>query len=162
MQARAQHGQAGTTLVEMLVVLVIVSILAVVAIPMAETVQQRRAELELRDTLRTVRRAIDAFHADWRTGRIAEDAQEASDSGYPVSLDILVRGLDIETEDGGTQYRRYLRRMPENPFATAGRTDWDLIGYDQSRGEAWNREDVYDLRSAVDREALDGSQISDW
>ncbi len=159
---RATGSERGTTLVEMLVVLVIVSLLAVTAIPFAEAAFQRQKELDLRETLRTTRRAIDAFHADWEAGRIAEDAAETSEHGYPVTLQVLVDGLELETGEGERVFRRYLRRLPENPFARPAETDWRLIGYDQRGEGGWNGEDVYDLRPAVRREGLDGSQIADW
>ena len=108
------RDDAGTTLVELLVVLAIVSILAVVAIPMAETVVQRRAELELREALRTTRRAIDAFHDDWAAERMAEDEEAASGAGYPVTVEALVAGVELATDP--PERRRYLRRLPENPF----------------------------------------------
>ena len=153
---RGERPDAGTTLVELLVVLVIVSILAVVAIPMAETAVQRRQELELRETLRTTRRAIDAFHDDWTAERIDPEGEAASDAGYPVSLDVLVEGVDLATDP--PERRRYLRRPPENPFGDG----WRLRGHAQDPGGAWDGEDVYDLAADTDRLALDGTRLADW
>ena len=150
------RGDGGTTLVELLVVLAIVSILAVVAIPFAETAVQRRAELELRETLRTTRRAIDAFHDDWTAERMAEGEEAASDAGYPVSLEALVEGVELATDP--PERRRYLRRLPENPFGG----EWRLRGYAQEPGAPWDGEDVYDLAADTDRLALDGTRLSDW
>ncbi|MEO0387315.1 MAG: prepilin-type N-terminal cleavage/methylation domain-containing protein [Pseudomonadota bacterium] len=152
-------GQKGTTLVELLVVMTILSILAVTALPFAETAAQRRQELALRETLRQTRTALDAFHADWAAGRFEEDAAGVSDNGYPETLAVLVSGLEVtlDAETGATQTRRYLRRLPENPFGGS----WRLIGYAQT-GATWDREDVWDLRADTSREALDGSAIAEW
>ena len=150
------RGEAGTTLVELLVVLAIVSILAVAAIPLAETAVQRRHELALRETLRTTRSAIDAFHDDWAAERIAVDDEAASEAGYPVSLDVLVEGVELDTDPPAL--RRYLRRLPENPFEGG----WRLRGHAQDPGGAWDGEDVYDLSADTDRLALDGTRLSDW
>ena len=151
-----EGGDSGVTLVELLVVLAIVSILAVVAIPMAETTVQRRQELELRETLRTTRRAIDAFHDDWAAERIAPDDEAASEAGYPVTLGVLVEGVALDVEP--PERRRYLRRAPENPFGG----QWRLRGYAQEPGGAWDGEDVYDLTADTDRLALDGTRLSEW
>ena len=52
---------AGVTLIELLVTLVIMFILASVALPFTKVSAKRSQELELRQTLRTVRIAIDDF-----------------------------------------------------------------------------------------------------
>lgn len=148
----------------MLVVLVIVAVLAVVALPMAETRVQRDRELELRDTLRTVRTALDRFNGDWRDGVMATDASGVSENGYPERLQVLVDGIEAEDDDAARL--RYLRRMPQNPFTGDRRPledHWRFIGYDQSPDErTWDGKDIYDLRPATDRKALDGSDIQDW
>ena len=139
----------------MLVVVAVVSILAAAAIPFAETTLQRRQELELRETLRTTRRAIDAFHDDWRAERIADPEEVASAAGYPLALDVLLDGVALEEPP---VRRRYLRRPPENPFGA-----WRLRGHAQEAGAAaWDGEDVYDLEPDTDRIALDGTAISGW
>lgn len=151
---------SGATLVELLVVLAIVSILAVTAIPFAENAVQRRHEQDLRLTLRQVRTAIDAFHRDWQDGTMDPESDAASANGYPVTLDALVEGVD-RAEDGPPL--RYLRALPQNPFAGGESAGWLLMGYaDAPDTRAWNGEDIYDLRAVTDRVALDGTDISDW
>ena len=145
-------------------VLVIVSILAVTAVPFAETTYQRRQELSLRETLRATRTAIDAFHEDWKTDRMVNGPDVASAAGYPLTLDVLISGTRV-ARDGDAVERRYLRRLPENPFAkgAAPEAAWWIMGYTQhDTGVAWNKEDVYDLRPRTDRKALDGTRIEDW
>ena len=163
--APVQDREHGATLAELLVVLVIVSTLAVTALPLAETTVRRQQESTLREALRTVRTAIDRFNADWRAGRMAGDADGVSENGYPETLTVLVSG--VEAEDADDPALRYLRRVPRNPFSAEDRPiaeHWRLIGYAQDAGgaEAWNGEDVYDLRPATERTALDGTEIADW
>lgn len=86
----------GFTLIELLVVMSIVALLASIVAPRYFHSLQRGREVALRQTLATVRDAIDQFAAD--KGR------------YPDSLDELV----------GT---RYLRQAPEDPI-TGQREGW--------------------------------------
>lgn len=155
----ASAGERGVTLAELLVVLAILSILAAVAVPFAETAVERRKEQALRASLREVRTAIDRFHDDWRAGVFADDIEGISENGFPVELALLVEGL--EDIDGGP--KRYLRRVPENPFAPSGAAEWLYLGYaDPPDATIWNQEDIYDIRAITGRTALDGSEISDW
>lgn len=64
--------QCGVTFIELLMTLAILSVLAAVAVPYAETMVIRGKELELRKSLRQVRTAIDRFHEDVRTGRVSK------------------------------------------------------------------------------------------
>lgn len=161
----SRRGEAGATLAELLVVLAIISILAVIAVPFAETTVQRKKEVELQETLRSVRQAIDAFHQDWAAKRFARTEPLASINGYPATLEALVVGVDVTLEGGGRQRRRYLRTAPINPFAPRGEEldrAWRLIGYTQLDQGRWNNQDVYDLRAATEKEALNGARLSDW
>lgn len=159
-----RRRQTGLTLVELLVVLVIMSTLAVLALPYAEVAITRNREFELKRSLREVRTAIDRFHEDWRAGRIPSSGEAASEDGYPVSLEVLVEGVD--TADVAGSRRRYLRRVPVNPFADASlqvEEQWLLIGYqDDWETLSWGGQDVFDVRADVDRKALDGSFYRDW
>lgn len=164
-QIRPHHGEAGATLAELLVVLAIISILAVTAVPFAETTMQRRKEIELQETLRSVRQAIDAFHQDWRADRFAKTEPAASINGYPVTMEVLINGVDVALESGARQKRRYLRATPTNPFAARSAEvgdAWRLIGYAQPGDSAWDGQDVYDLQAVTEKEALNGARIADW
>ncbi|MFY9876569.1 MAG: type II secretion system protein, partial [Rhodomicrobium sp.] len=72
---------------EMVVVLAILSLLATMAAPYATKSFKRDKEIQLRETLRTVRTAIDQFHADVE-GVPADKRSESKSSanGYPISL----------------------------------------------------------------------------
>ncbi len=162
------HGSSsnnhGLTLVELLVTLVILSILAAAALPYAEVTVRREKELELRRALRDVRTAIDAFYEDWKGGKISRASPAASEDGYPKTLQILVDGADSGDAKGGK--RKYLRRIPRDPFADQGRPpvdQWILRSYqDEPDSITWGGRDVYDIRSASENTALDSSRYRDW
>lgn len=151
----------GFTLVEMLVVVAIVGVLAAAAQPVLELSLRRTRELELRQSLRSLRQAIDAYKraADDKRIAVAPDA-----SGYPPSLDVLVDGVpDLKGGDGKKLY--FLRRLPRDPFADpalpAARS-WGLRSYDSLPGAPAPGRDVFDVYSTSERVGLDGSRLREW
>jgi general secretion pathway protein G len=160
----SSSSNRGLTLIELLVTLVILSILAAAALPYAEMTVRREKELELRRALRELRTAIDTFNEDWKAGRISKAASAASEDGYPKSLQLLIEGAD--TGDAKGNRRKYLRRVPRDPFADPARAPaehWVVRGYqDASDTIVWGGRDVYDVRSASEASALDGSRYKDW
>lgn len=154
----------GLTLIELLVTLVILSILAAAALPYAEVTVRRQKELELKRSLREIRSAIDAFHEDWKFGKLSKAGDGVSDDGYPQTLQVLVDGVETADAKGGT--RKYLRRIPRDPFADHARPtgeQWLLRGYqDEPDSTTWGGSDVYDVRSDAAGTALDGSKFKDW
>lgn len=149
---------------ELIVALAILAILAAAAIPYAELTITRSKELELRRALREVRTAIDRLHDDWDTGKISKLGNSLSDDGYPRTLQVLLEGVDAGDAKGGK--RKYLRRIPEDPFGESGKPpaeQWVLRGYqDEPDSLSWNGRDVYDIRSRSDRTAMDGSHYREW
>ncbi len=151
----------GVTLLELLITLAILSILAAVVLPVAEVTVRRNKEIELRQALRTVRRAIDsykeAFDEAVRNNKIIRNAE---DTGYPKTLDDLVAGSDF----GGLYpyQRKFLRRIPKDPMDREEK-GWGLRSHaDDADAEVWGGEDVYDIYSQSDGVALDGSPYREW
>lgn len=158
------YRQCGVTLMELLVTLVILSILAAAAIPYAEMTVKRNKELELRRALREIRTAIDRFHEDWETGKISKLGEGVSEDGYPKTLEVLVEGVESAQAKGGRI--KYLRRVPEDPFGEPGKPpieQWVLLGYqDEPDSDHWGGKDVYSVRTASEKNAIDGSAYKDW
>jgi general secretion pathway protein G len=148
----------------LLVTLAILSILAAAALPYAEMTLRRDKEIELRRALRDVRSAIDVFHEDWVSGKISKTAEGISDDGYPKTLQVLVDGVDTGQAKGGK--RKSLRRIPRDPLADQSKPpseQWVLRGYQDDRDSIlWGGRDVYDLRSASEAKAIDGTRYKDW
>ena len=82
---------SGFTLIELVVTLALVSLMAMVAVPLYEVTAVRMKEMELRTALRQIRTALDAYKDAADAGKVQKDA---SDSGYPPSLKVLVEGVD--------------------------------------------------------------------
>jgi general secretion pathway protein G len=86
-----RHRRGGFTLIELVVTLTLVSVLALVAVPLYEVTVTRAKESELRTALRQIRTALDAYKFATDNGTIAKDAVG---SGYPPNLLVLVQGVD--------------------------------------------------------------------
>lgn len=148
---------SGLTLIELLVTMVILSILAAGVLPLSEMVFKRTREMELRENLRTIRKALDEYNQLAKEGKIVVDGFS---SGYPKTLNVLVEGVEV---GGGPEpyKKKLLRRIPRDPMTEDG--EWGLRSYaDDPDSEVWGGQDVYDVYSKSDREALDGTMYRDW
>lgn len=155
---------SGLTLVELLMAVLILSILSSAALPFAEMTIRRSHENDLRAALREVRTAIDYFHSDWKSGKIPLTSSAASQYGYPVTLDILIEGV-THSGASGINYK-YLRRIPKDPFAekdTSIDEQWQYRSFqDSADSSIWGSQDVYDLRTKSEKQAIDGTYYKNW
>jgi general secretion pathway protein G len=96
--ARKASGQAGITLLELIIACAILLVLASAAMPVARYTVKRQKEAELHRELREMRDAIDRYKdaADRNLIRV-----EAGTEGYPPDLDTLVKGVDLVSQQGG-------------------------------------------------------------
>ena len=152
----------GFTLIELLMTMALVGILASVAVPMAEVAMQRDREKELRETLRTVRRAIDAYKQAVDDGRIARTIEE---SGCPPSLEILVEGVKDQHDPRGGVLR-FLRQVPRDPMQAdvsvpASKT-WGKRSYASSNEQPMDGKDVFDVYSLAPGAGLNGVPYRKW
>ena len=147
--------KAGFTLIELLITVAIVALLASVALPLAEVTVQRNKEKDLRQTLREVRMAIDAYRRAADEGAI-EKAADAT--GYPPSLATLVDGVADKRKTDGTKLY-FLRRVPPDPISAE---EWGLRSYASPASEPQPGKDVYDVYSKSPDTGLNGVPYREW
>lgn len=137
----------GFTLIELVIVMAVLAILASVAMPLARVSVKKGKELELRHNLRIMRQAIDKYKENYDK-HLYKKEEEVDRSGYPKTLEELIE-------------KKVLRRMPIDPFT--GKTDYIPRSYtDDPETSLTDGKDVFDIRSASDRTALDGTKYSEW
>jgi len=147
------RSQQGLTLVELIVTVAILGILASVAYPIARFQIQRQKEQVLRDHLWTMRRAIDNYKdaADRKAFRVSIDS-----NGYPPDMNTLVNGVDVQGKKV-----KFLRQIPVDPMT--GKKDWVLRSMqDDPDSDSWGGQDVFDVHSASEGTALDGTKYNTW
>ncbi|MFH2059885.1 MAG: type II secretion system protein [Pseudomonadota bacterium] len=150
------NRNGGFTLIEVMATVVIISILATGIMPLSQVIYKRTKELELRNNLRIIRTALDE-HKKLVDEKIIPVSVGAS--GYPETLEILVTGIDLQTATG--EKKKILRRLPKDPLTEDG--EWGLRSYaDDSDSTIWGGQDVYDVYSTSDKQALDGTYYKDW
>jgi general secretion pathway protein G len=161
---RAQPNRSrGFTIIELVITLAIMALLATAVLPSAQLMYQRERESQLRDALRTIRTAIDAYKKASDTGRIKKDADQ---SGYPPDLQTLVDGVeDIRNPKDGVKIY-FLRAIPRNPLwpdtTTPAADTWALRSYASPPDAPMPGDDVYDVHSTSPKMGLNGVPYSEW
>lgn len=157
----------GVTLIELLVVIAIISVLASAALPLSRVTVQRAKEMELRSSLRLLRKAIDEFKADCESKKLStvEGYCTSDRNNYPESLELLTQPLKLSGAADRT--RKYLRRIPRDGMSPLDSPDnpnnWGLRAYnDPPDSTSWGGDNVFDVYSKSDKVALDGSQFNTW
>ena len=155
------RSEKGLSFIEILIAMIIMSILAAAILPLSEVTVKRTKEIELQRSLRNIRSAIDHYHEDYEKAKAEKKITVSVDeSGYPEELNELVSG-----KEWGDLYptpRKYLRRIPKDPF---DRYDegWGLRSYkDDPDSTVWGGDDIYDVYSTSDCTALDGTYYQTW
>lgn len=120
---------AGFTLIELLVVMAIIAALLSLAAPRYIGNVDRAKEAVLKENLASLRDVLDKHYAD--TGK------------YPMTLDELVT-------------RRYLRRIPVDPFTDSNRTWVATPPADPQKGA------IFDVHSGATGKSSDGSALREW
>ncbi len=157
-----QHRNTGFSLIELMVTLALLALLASMAVPFAQLMQQRHKESELRDALRQIRGALDAYRQGVKEGRV-EAAADAS--GYPPNLDVLWQGVADKTKPDASKLY-FLRRLPRDPFypdaAASPAETWGLRSYASPPDAPAAGRDVYDVYSLSPATGLNGVPYRQW
>jgi len=161
--ARAAFGDdAGFTLLELVIAVAILSILVVMAVPVIQLDMQRQKETELRQALREMRNAIDAYKRASDEGRIP---RKADASGYPPHLQDLVLGVP-DAKDLKARPIYFLRRIPRDPFNSNSSTDpadvWGKRSYQSPPNEPVEGDDVFDVYSLASGSGINGIPYREW
>src|ERR1035437_3524680 len=142
------------TLLELIVTATILSILTMMALPLARITIQREKEKQLRTALWEMRDAIDRYKdaTDRQMFQIKVDS-----GGYPPDLETLVKGVEAQ---GGKKIR-FLRSIPIDPMTKS--KEWGLRSMqDDPDSDSWGGQSVFDVYSKSEGTALDGTKYKDW
>jgi general secretion pathway protein G len=159
MRSRFAHRRrgkrsAGFTLLELIVAATILSILTLMALPLARVTIQREKEKRLRQALWQMRDAIDRY----KDGADRGQFQTKADSGnYPPDLETLVKGVEAQ----GGKKLRFLRSIPVDPMTKS--KEWGMRSMqDEPDSDSWGGQAVFDVHTKSDGVALDGTKYKDW
>jgi general secretion pathway protein G len=151
---RVRLGRSGgMTLIELIVAITILMILTSAAVPIARVTIRRTKERELHQALWEMRDAIDRYKdaADRGAFQI-----KLGTEGYPPDLQTLVDGVDVSGKKV-----RFLRRIPADPMT--GTTDWGKrCMSDDPDSTSWCGDNVFDVFTKYQGDALDGSKYTEW
>ena len=145
--------QRGFTLIELIVATGILAILVGAAFPLVKITIYREREHELREDLWMIRDAIDRYKdaADRGAFQI-----KVGSENYPPDLDTLVNGVDVAGKK-----LKFLRRIPVDPMTK--KDEWGMRSMqDDKDSDSWDGQNVFDVYSKSDQEALDGTKYKDW
>lgn len=152
----------GFTFVELLVTLAIIAVLASIIYPMAELNRQRERERDLRQALREIRAALDAYKQAGDEGRIL---RRAGESGYPRSLEDLVLGVE-DAKDPARGKLYFLRRIPRDPMfadaTTPAHLTWGRRSYASAPDKPAEGADVFDVFSKSTNAGFNGVPYREW
>jgi general secretion pathway protein G len=151
---RSARGTRGFTLLELIVTAAILSLLSLLAVPLAKVTIQREKEKQLRQALWEMRDAIDRYKdaADRGAFQTKVDSQH-----YPPDLETLTTAIDM----AGGKKILFLRSIPMDPMTK--NKEWGLLSMDDDpSSDSWGGQHVFDVYSKSDGIGLDGRKYRDW
>lgn len=148
----------GFTLIELIVVIIIISTLAVISIPLVETSVKREKELQLRRSLRLIRTAIDEYNSFVIKNKIKFDEDTY---GFPEKLEILVKGIEYRDKKNKLHIKKFLRVIPIDPMTNS--KNWGKRSYQDKRDSShWGGENIWDVFTKSDKKGLNGTKYKEW
>jgi general secretion pathway protein G len=132
--AKTTRRQGGFTLVELMVVMLIISVLAAIAIPAYIASLRNAREAVLKEDLHVMRQAIDSYTMDKEKG--------------PQSLDDLVQA-------------GYLKEIPTDPMTHSSST-WVTATSDVLESVDQSDPGINDVHSGSDQQGSNGQPYSSW
>ena len=140
--------KCGFTLIEVLIVIVIISVLAMIVIPRVKAVGRKGKEALLRADLKQIRDAVERFEASTAAWPPALTDLMVAD-GSAISADADGRGMALDRNGfDGPYLRTGDGNLPLDPFT--GAADW---AYDNTTGQ---------VHSSATLTAIDGIAYSTW
>src|SRR5882762_8200907 len=153
-----KHGpnwepERGFTLIELIAAVAILTILTLMALPLARVTIKREKERELRRDLWEMRDAIDRY----------KDAAERNafqtkvgTQNYPPDLETLIKGEEVQGKK-----IRFLRKIPVDPMTN--NTEWGMRSMqDDPDSDSWGGQSVFDVYTKSQGSGLDGTKYKDW
>ena len=151
---RSAKPDLGFTLLELIVAATILSILTLMALPLARVTIKREREKQLRRALWEMRDAIDNYKMAGERGAFQV---KVDSGGYPQDLDTLVKGVEAQA---GKKIR-FLRSIPVDPMTNS--REWGLRSMqDDADSDSWGGQNVFDVYTKSQGTALDGTKYKDW
>lgn len=160
--------QKGFSYIELIFTVTILALLATTATPYLEKTIQRKKEAELREHLRDIRNAIDAYKTASDLGKIEK---KSGGSGYPKNLEELVIGVPDIT-DPQKKKLRFMRSLPADPMFIGDtntlqdtlnpQDTWGKRSYDSEEDNPREGVDVYDVYSLNNQKGLNGIPYKKW
>jgi len=151
---KANSRSSGFTLMELVIAATILSILTMMALPLARVTIQREKEKQLRQALWEMRDAIDRYKDAAERGMFQT---KVDTQNYPPDLDTLVKGVEAQ---GGKKIR-FLRSIPMDPM-TKGK-EWGMRSMqDDPDSDSWGGQNVFDVYTKSEGKGLDGTNYKDW
>jgi general secretion pathway protein G len=131
---RADCGEDGFTLIELMIVIAVIAILATIAIPRYLSSIKAAKEAVLKEDLHVIRQQIDAY---------TNDKEKA-----PQALDDLVSA-------------GYMKSIPEDPM-THSNTTWVTTTDDSVQSLDQTDSGITDVHSGSSEQGTDGRPYSEW
>jgi len=138
----------------MIVAATILSVLTLMALPLARVTIQREKEQRLRRALWEMRDAIDRYKDASDRGAFQIKAESF---GYPPDLDTLYEGVEAQ----GGKKLRFLRSIPVDPMTNS--KEWGLHSMqDDPDSDSWGGQNAFDVYTKSEGTGLDGTKYKDW